>query len=145
MISSILVLCEGNICRSPMVEIILKNEFPNIHVHSAGLNALVNKPADPIAVDLMKIRGLDITGHLARQVSFLMVRQADLILVMTDRQKEILLKTYPFLRGKVNKVCEHDKRDVQDPYRQGESAFLQSLSDIDKGLEKWICKLKGNL
>ncbi|WP_441294782.1 arsenate reductase/protein-tyrosine-phosphatase family protein, partial [Klebsiella pneumoniae] len=46
MFNSILVLCTGNICRSPIAERILRDFFPEKEIDSAGLGALVGKPAD---------------------------------------------------------------------------------------------------
>ncbi|MBS0343516.1 MAG: low molecular weight phosphotyrosine protein phosphatase, partial [Proteobacteria bacterium] len=45
----ILVLCIGNICRSPLAELLLARELPNRKIWSAGLGALVGEPADPIS------------------------------------------------------------------------------------------------
>ena len=44
--NSILVICEGNICRSPMAQGLLAAALPNAQVHSAGLGALVGMPAE---------------------------------------------------------------------------------------------------
>ena len=49
MMDSILVVCEGNICRSPMAEAMLRQAVPGRRVASAGLNALVGMPASPYA------------------------------------------------------------------------------------------------
>lgn len=69
MIKTVLVVCVGNICRSPMAEGLLKRALPEANVASAGLGALVGQPADPYAVALMSGLGLDISGHRARQLS----------------------------------------------------------------------------
>ena len=50
MFNTILVLCTGNICRSPIAEALLKNALPGRHVHSAGIGAMVGWPADPHSV-----------------------------------------------------------------------------------------------
>ncbi len=68
MIRHILVVCVGNICRSPMAEALLRDALrgqEDITVESAGLGALVGYPADKHAVELMKERSIDITAHRA--------------------------------------------------------------------------------
>jgi protein-tyrosine phosphatase len=73
MLNRILVVCIGNICRSPMAESLLAQRLsgrsPDIWVGSAGLAALVGRPADPIAQTLMQERGLAISDHRARQIT----------------------------------------------------------------------------
>jgi protein-tyrosine phosphatase len=85
---SILVICEGNICRSPMAEGILAAALPDTRVRSAGLNALVGNPADDIAVRLMGLRGIDISGHRAVQLSREMCLRSELVLVMSTEQRK---------------------------------------------------------
>jgi len=87
MINQILVVCIGNICRSPMAEGLLKRDLPKIKVSSAGLDALVGYGADPIAVEIMAEQGIDIQSHRARMLTDNLVRQSELILVMDNAQK----------------------------------------------------------
>jgi protein-tyrosine phosphatase len=61
MIDTILIVCEGNICRSPMAGGLLAHELPRARITSAGLGALVGRKADPIAIELMAERGIDIS------------------------------------------------------------------------------------
>ncbi len=60
------MVCTGNICRSPMAEGLLRHRLAAdspTKVASAGVGALISHPADPIAVDLMSARGIDISAH----------------------------------------------------------------------------------
>src|SRR5215218_7200703 len=97
----ILTLCIGNICRSPLAQVLLAREFPQRTVWSAGLGALVGEPADPISVALAAERGMDLSGHRAQQVNLQMCQRADLILVMEQHQSAELERRYPLVRGKV--------------------------------------------
>jgi protein-tyrosine phosphatase len=99
MIKRILVLCIGNICRSPMAEGLLKEALPGHEISSAGLGALVGQPADPHAVALMQQQGIDISAHRARQLESWMIVTADLVLVMDMEQKRHLEQQYPLCRG----------------------------------------------
>ena len=67
MFNSILVVCVGNICRSPVGERLLRQALPELEVTSAGINALVGKPADKTASEVAAAHGLSMHGHEARQ------------------------------------------------------------------------------
>ncbi|RST54715.1 low molecular weight protein-tyrosine-phosphatase [Variovorax sp. DXTD-1] len=138
---SILTVCIGNICRSPMAAGLLAAGLPHLRVVSAGTGALVGKPADAMAQRLMQQRGIDISAHVAQQVSQLLCRQADLILVMDMEQRRYLEATYPFVRGKVFRIAEAAKQDVPDPYRKDEAAFEHALALIDVGARTWIDRI----
>lgn len=135
---TVLTVCVGNICRSPMAEGLLAAGLPQLRVVSAGTGALVGKPADPTAQALMRARGIDISGHVAQQVSQMLCRQADLILVMDLAQRRHLESAYPFVRGKVFRIADTTAQDVPDPYRQGDAAFERALALIDAGARTWI-------
>ncbi|MGJ7536762.1 MULTISPECIES: low molecular weight protein-tyrosine-phosphatase [Variovorax] len=136
---SVLTVCIGNICRSPMAEGLLAAGLPHLRVFSAGTGALVGKPADPMSQALMRRRGIDISDHIAQQVSQMLCRQADLILVMDREQRRHLEATYPFVRGKVFRIAEFSvAQDVPDPYGKDEAAFEHALALIDAGVRTWI-------
>jgi protein-tyrosine phosphatase len=105
MFNKILVVCLGNICRSPMAEGMLKNWLATknspITVSSAGLSAVVDRAPPEFSVALLKARNIDITAHRARQITEDMVRESDLILVMENGQKKKIETLYPFALGKV--------------------------------------------
>ena len=134
---SILVLCEGNICRSPMAEGLLAAGLRGMDVRSAGLGALVGNPADPIAVELMRERGIDIGRHRAVQVNRSLCLESDLILVMDDEQRQRLQKMYPQVHGRVFRIGQYADLDVPDPYRQPTQAFRTALSILDESIEHW--------
>lgn len=135
---SILVVCEGNICRSPMAAGLLATWLPNVTVRSAGLSALVGRPADEHAVELMKERAIDITSHRAAAIHREMCRVSELILVMDLEQKNRLEDLYPETRGRVFRVAEHGAVDVPDPYRQSKDAFRDALRLIERGASEWL-------
>ncbi|SFU20041.1 low molecular weight protein-tyrosine-phosphatase [Paraburkholderia aspalathi] len=142
MMEKILVICEGNICRSPMVQALLSVALPEVKVTSAGLGALVGMQADPHAIDLMAQRGVDLSLHVARQFSWAMAKDADLIFAMDSGQKKAAESAFPFVSGKVFRLGEHSKIDVLDPYRKGLAAFEQALAAIDRGILDWLPALK---
>lgn len=138
MIRNVLFVCIGNICRSPIAEGYFARALPGRMVCSAGLHALVGEAADPLAIELMQERGIDITGHRARQLASWMAREADLIVTMDSEQKRYIERTWPAARGKVRRLCEGSGVDVPDPYRQGRDAFQQVRILIEDGMDELL-------
>ena len=99
MFSNILIVCVGNICRSPLSEFLFRQRLGkigvNISVSSAGLGALVGQSADEKAIELMTEHGHDISMHIARQLSEELVKQNELILVMEYWQQKEIEKLFP--------------------------------------------------
>ena len=140
---NILVICTGNICRSPTGEYLLKKELgPNFNVMSAGLGALVDHPAHEISQKVAMEHGVDMSAHRARQINLDLLKWADLILTMENGHKMDLLSKYPFLEGKVFRYGEPQKVDVPDPYRRPESAFVLAWNFISKLTPYWVEKIK---
>jgi len=135
----ILVICIGNICRSPLAEGLLKKELPHHVVFSAGLSALVGQSADPLSVKIAAEHGFNIQEHRAQQVAAWMCQQADLILVMERGHKDQLQKIFPWARGKI--FCLNEK-DIDDPYCQSRSYFDTAYSEISNGVFDWVSKVK---
>lgn len=141
MIRRILVVCIGNICRSPMAEGLLKRALPDLQISSAGLAALVGYGADPIAIQIMAGQGIDIGAHRARMVTDALVRDSDLILVMDSRQQEQIAAGYPHARGKVFRLGETTRQDIPDPYRQSAEVFRSSFDLIASGSSVWAKRI----
>ena len=145
MIRHILVVCVGNICRSPMAEALLQRALrgqDGITVESAGLGALVGHPASDYSIELMDEMGIDITGHRARQIHPDMVHDADLVLVMEAGHKRAIDDADPSARGKVYRLGEWQDRNIDDPYRQARVAYEEALEDIEAGVASWAEKIR---
>ena len=104
MFNKILVVCVGNICRSPTGERVLQNLLPNKEVASAGIAAeksrLIGKPADDTAILIAAENGVDVENHQSQQVTPQLCAQYDLILVMEKGHMEALTQISPEARGK---------------------------------------------
>ncbi|MDM0110724.1 low molecular weight protein-tyrosine-phosphatase [Variovorax sp. J22R133] len=142
MMKNILVVCVGNICRSPIGEALLAREFPEKKVWSAGLGALVGDPADPMSIAVAAANGVDLTAHRAQQITSFMCQTADLILVMEQGHKAELEKRYPLVRGKVFRLGEIDKFDIADPYQAPKAAFEAAYADIARGVAAWAPRIR---
>jgi len=145
MFDSILMVCVGNICRSPMAEGLMRDATvragSSMRVASAGIGALVGEPADPMARELLAEQGVDISAHRARQLGAEMVRDHELILVMEEWQRRKVESDFPMARGRVMCLGHWSGLEVPDPYRQPRAAFEQALEEIQQGLEDWKDKL----
>jgi protein-tyrosine phosphatase len=141
------MVCIGNICRSPMAEALLvhrlKERVPGLKVTSAGLGALVGRPADPIAVELMKERGLDISAHRAQQLTEQLVKDAELVLVMDKDQQRRVESQWPMARGRVRRIGSLGDFDVPDPYGRSREAFEKARELIEHGVDELVEKLWG--
>ncbi|MDE4455145.1 low molecular weight protein-tyrosine-phosphatase [Psychrobacter sp. DAB_AL62B] len=138
---NILVVCVGNICRSPMAEALLKQRFPNKTIDSAGVGALVSYPADPAALEIMSKQQIDINDHAAKQIDEHLAKQADIIFTMSDGQTKWIEERWPFCRGKTFKLGHWMDKDIADPYKHEMSAFKTAYQDIVDGIAQWADKI----
>ncbi|MFS7242576.1 protein tyrosine phosphatase [Serratia proteamaculans] len=138
MFDSILVVCVGNICRSPTGEHLLKQSLPAKRVSSAGLGALVGKPADATATEIANQHGLSLEGHQGKQLTAAMCREYDLILVMEKGHIDAVCRMAPEVRGKTM-LFGHwlGQREIADPYRQSREAFEFVYRLLDESAQKW--------
>jgi protein-tyrosine phosphatase len=110
----------------------------DIKVHSAGIGALVDHPADPFAIELMNEMGIDITDHRARQISPEIIADSELILVMEGWQQQKVEQKYPFTKGRVFTIGKWSNISVDDPYKKPREAFEEALDGIRKGVVDWV-------
>jgi protein-tyrosine-phosphatase len=96
---SVLVVCTGNICRSPLAERLGRarlSEFRGdavVRIHSAGTRAVVGSAMDPASAAVLRDLGGDPEGFVARQLTEQLVASADLTLTMTrDHRREVLAR-----------------------------------------------------
>ena len=144
----ILVVCTGNICRSPMAEVLLrqqveKEDVAGWDVESAGTWTVDGERASRYAIQLMAERGLDLISHRSRRVNRHIVEQADLVLVMTQGHSEALRLEFPDLREKIYMLSEMRngyRYDIDDPYGGPLAEYracATTLTDlIDAGFER---------
>ncbi|MEO5830551.1 MAG: low molecular weight protein-tyrosine-phosphatase [Rhodanobacter sp.] len=141
MFKKILILCVGNICRSPTAEYLLRQQLTgrDIQVASAGLGALVGHSVDDHAMALLKGRGIDASGHRARQVDAVMLRQSDLVLGMERRHLAAAARLAPEASGKLFLLGKwNDFDSVPDPYRQSRQVFESVHGLIERGIDSWL-------
>lgn len=142
MINNILIVCIGNICRSPMAEGMFRQALPEKQIFSAGLDALIGHGADPHACELMRERGVNIGMHRARRLDGWMLIESDLILTMDNMQKAAIEARYAAARGKVSRLGEALNCDIPDPYGQDRQSFQRVCDLIEQCVEVWLPVLR---
>ncbi len=138
-IHSVLIVCLGNICRSPMAEYLLKDKLSKagmdgITVSSAGLLDLEGRePAPEIATILSELE-ISMADHRSRKLSGKLIADNDLIIVMETGQREEIIKALPTLADKVWLLSQFSKvpeeRDIPDPYGRTAFYYKACYSDI---------------
>ena len=155
---NILLVCTGNTCRSPMAEgifkdMLMKNNINNISVSSAGISVFPGEHASEKAIKALKEKGIDITGHIARQLLD-EINNVDLILTMTLSHKMIIsdylknetdeksprLFTLKEFAAKKKKKKLTDT-DIVDPYGKNYNFYKNSRDEIEKELIKILKNL----
>jgi protein-tyrosine phosphatase len=137
MIRSVLMVCEGNICRSPLAAALLARELPHLDVTSAGTHALIGEPANAVIVELAQAHGLALDAHVATQIEASHARDSDLILTMTQAQRGWVEAAWPPARGKVFRLCDEQATDVTDPYKRHRAVFELAFAQIREGVSQW--------
>lgn len=107
---SILMICTGNICRSPLAEQLLQNQLrdiPEINISSAGTRAMVGEQMFDATQEIARSYGLDSTeSHRARQMSEALLESSDLILTMTRDHRRAVVEMSPRVTRRVFTVRE---------------------------------------
>jgi protein-tyrosine phosphatase len=142
MFNSILVVCVGNICRSPVGERLLRQALPELEVTSAGINALVGKPADKTASEIAATHDLSLHGHEARQFTAAIGASHDLILVMEPGHKREIARVAPQLAGR---VMLFDKwtgdKGIADPYLRSKEFHEKTFAALSDAAQGWARRL----
>ncbi len=148
---NILFVCSGNISRSFLAEILLKNEIEalkldNISISSAGLFVFPGNPPDPKMVEyLLKMR-IPIKSHQARQIIKEDVDWADIILVMERDHAREIERFWPKVKGKVELLGKYISEgqnvdDVVDPFGKSSYYYRLAQSQITLAIRSFVKKV----
>ncbi len=141
----ILFVCTGNICRSPMAEYLFRaSGGPDARwrVASAGVAAGCGYPASEAGVACLREIGLDMSGHRSQPLTDALVREATLIVAMTEDHRRQIEMLFPDARGKTFlfhsfSAASGRARNVADPiglpvmtYRRLREELTQTMPEI---------------
>jgi len=151
---SVLMVCLGNICRSPTAEGVLRHLVreaglqDTVHVDSAGtLDYHIGSPPDERSCEHAMRRGYDLSGLRARQVQALDFAQFDLILAMDGQNMEALQSDCPAQhQHKLRRLMEFAPAGtgevVADPYHDGQEGFETVLDHVEQACRGLLIHLR---
>jgi len=152
---TILLVCTGNLCRSPMAAALLRRYLDeddarrDWRVLSAGLWAEEGEPASTGAVMAMAERGIDLTGHRSRRLTRQMVEEADLILGMTPSHVEAMQQAFPEARERIHLLAAMagESHGIADPYGLSPVTYRATANEIERliraGYERMVTLAEG--
>ncbi|WP_328989976.1 low molecular weight phosphotyrosine protein phosphatase [Kribbella sp. NBC_01245] len=137
------VVCTGNICRSPIGEVVLRAKLAeagidDVVVTSSGTGGWhAGDPMDPRAAAALARRGYDGSAHRARQFLSSWLGERDLVLAMDQGHLASLHR-----HQSVVPIELYDAEDVPDPYYGDDSGFDAVLDQIEKAADSWVTRLR---
>jgi len=142
----ILFICMANIVRSFMAERILKGKLDKINrkdvdVFSAGLIDMDGMPADPIAAGILSDHGFEGTDHHAQLLTEDMISLADMIIVMENIHRKMIIDQFPDAAEKISLLKSFSRdysdafEDIRDPYKLTMYHYRLCFSEIYFSIE----------
>ena len=156
---SVLFVCSANRFRSPLAEAFFEQALAkeekerkclwsigkaaSWEVASAGLRAARLQPVLPDVLEAGRQLGIDLSGHQSQRVQDLELSDFDLILVMQEEQKQVLLADYPDLREHIyllSQALENDTYDFPDTY--GSPRGVRGVGDVlCELIQRYMCNI----
>ncbi|MCR6545438.1 low molecular weight protein arginine phosphatase [Dehalobacterium formicoaceticum] len=150
----IIFVCTGNTCRSSMAAELARAKIRDaqmgenaVIIESAGTGAFDGSPASPKAVEALKEKQLDLSGHRARRVTLEMLKEADYIFTMTLLQKQQILYLYPEGEGKIFTLKEFafeislGDLNIDDPYGYDLDYYRQCAQQLEEAISRMLAKV----
>ncbi len=140
---TILFVCTGNVCRSPMAEGLFRHATRGsgaYHVMSAGLGAMEGQPPSVHAVQALKELGIDISQIRSRMLSPELVNQADYIFGMTHSHIDTVNLLFPqaaektFLLREFDETLDVFEKDISDPIGGSYQVYLHCRDQLEQGI-----------
>ncbi|HMA60418.1 MAG TPA: low molecular weight protein arginine phosphatase [Halanaerobiales bacterium] len=147
----ILFVCTGNTCRSPMAEYFAKqyiqeNDLEDFEVNSAGINAVTGEKASSEAIEVMKEKDIDITGHKSKMLMEADLKESDRVFAMTNSHKEVIEDMYGYEEVYTLKhfVQSCEDCDILDPYGYDIDKYRKTRDEIEYAVKELLKKLSNS-
>lgn len=133
---SILVVCHGNICRSPYLHAVLQRALPDIAVSSAGFIGR-DRRVPVLSLEVSSRRGIDLSSFRSQPLTPENVCRADLIIVMEPNQARYLRRVFRVRPERLVIAGDLDPatgptRAIRDPWMQSVHVFESSFDRLDR-------------
>lgn len=128
---SILVVCLGNICRSPYAEGLFRERLGSrADVESAGIIATAGRPATPEMIAVASENEIDLSGHRARHVRDLELSDYDRIVALTSEIGDALVHDFAVDPQRLIRL------EVDDPYGSTIEQYRRCAEEIDRAVSR---------
>jgi protein-tyrosine-phosphatase/predicted ATP-grasp superfamily ATP-dependent carboligase len=137
-INKVLILCYGNICRSPLAAALAMRRFPHVSFTSAGFYPTVDRSCPDFVLSAGQRLGVDLTEHRSQCVDAEMIAEAGLIVIMDIRNYELLKEAFPGALEKtlfLGMLLLGPQLEIKDPYDHPESMPATAL-ELDCAIER---------
>src|SRR5437667_112794 len=144
---TILFVCTGNICRSPMAEGLFRHVVKgrnDFRVLSAGVGAVDGLPPSEHAVRALRELGIDISKQRSRMLTADLIQQADYIFGMTHSHVDAITMLYPqatektFLLREFDETLDVFEKDISDPITGSYDVYVHCRDQIEQGIASML-------
>ena len=135
-VRSILVVCYGNVCRSPYLEAVLRRDLPNVAVSSAGFVG-PGRPVPAHSLAIAGARGIDLSEFRSRPIARAAVASMDLVVVMDAKQAREVERGFRVWPNRIVVAGDLDPhpsstRAIRDPWGESIETFTSSFDRLDR-------------
>jgi glycine hydroxymethyltransferase len=138
---TVLFVCTGNVCRSPMAEGLFRRMIagrPDLKAASAGVSTYPGQSPSPHAIEVLAKMGIDISGIRSKPLTERLVQEATWIIAMTRSHLDSIFYQYPEAAEKTYLLREFEPGaasfDIADPIGMGIEAYEEARDTIERAL-----------